>query len=202
MGMATDLTAATGVDLDAPTRRCRRRRAAIVAATVAVAAAAGLVASRAGPPDARVAVEGAAPSFDLARVGADEGERVRLADFAGRPLVVNFWASWCVPCRKEMPALQAVAERLEGRVVFIGINHQDGRRPAAEFQDEVGVRYPSGYDPDGAVAPNFGVVGLPTTVLVDARGRIVGRRLGEASVEELLVFVVDAFDIDAGGDSL
>ena len=79
-----------------------------------------------------------------------------------------------------------------------GINHQDGRSPAAEFQDEVEVRYPSGYDPDGAVARNFGVVGLPTTVLVDASGQMVGRRLREVSEEELLA-LVGAFRSDPGG---
>ena len=114
-------------------------------------------------------------------------------------MLFNLWATWCVPCRKEMPALQAASERLEGRVVFVGVNHQDGRSPAAEFEREVGVTYPSGYDPDGAVARDFGVVGLPTTVLVDARGRIVARSLGELTENELDELVAEAFGIEAGG---
>ncbi|MFP5370202.1 MAG: TlpA family protein disulfide reductase [Actinomycetes bacterium] len=199
--MATDLTADTPPTVDEPAVRPRRRRQLVIAAgalaVIGVGAAAGIGASRSTEAEDRVAVEGAAPSFDLERVGA-EGDRVRLADFAGRPVVVNFWASWCVPCRKEMPALQAAAERLEGRVAFVGINHQDGRSPAAEFEQEVGVTYPSGYDPDGGVARDFGVVGLPTTVLIDARGRIVARTLGELTENELDELVADAFGIEAG----
>ena len=112
--MATDLSAVTGGDVDPPTSRRRRRRAAItiVVARITVAAAAGLVASGAGRPVARVTAEGRRAHLRPAAVGADYGERVRLADFAGRPLLANFWASWCVPCRKEMPALQSPSSRL------------------------------------------------------------------------------------------
>ena len=95
--------------------------------------------------------------------------------------------------------MQAAAERLEGQVAFVGVNHQDGQGPAAEFEQEVGVTYPSGHDPDGGVARDFGVVGLPTTVLVDARGRIVARSLGALTDNELDELIVEAFGIDAGG---
>jgi len=200
--MATDLTLDTPANIEEPAGRPRRRRRLLIAAGVlaalTVGAAAGVGASRSSDPEDRVAVEGAAPAFHLPRVGA-EGDRVRLADFAGRPVVVNFWASWCVPCRKEMPALQAAAERLEGQVAFVGVNHQDGQGPAAEFEQEVGATYPSGYDPDGGVARDFGVVGLPTTVLVDARGRIVARSLGELTDNELDELIADAFGIHPRG---
>ena len=199
--MATDLTTYTPPSVDEPAVPPRRRQRLLVAggvlAVLAIGAVAGIGASQPTDPEDRVAVEGAAPAFDLPRVGAED-ERLRLADFAGQPMVVNFWASWCVPCRKEMPALQAAAERLQGRVAFVGVNHQDGQSPAAEFEREVGVTYPSGYDPDGAVARNFGVVGLPTTVLVDASGRIVARSLGELTETELDDLIADAFGIGEG----
>ena len=202
--MATDLTTHTPPSVDEPAVPPRRRRRLLVAggviAVLAIGAVAGIGASRSTDPDNGVAVEGAAPAFDLPRVGAED-ERLRLADFAGQPMVVNFWASWCVPCRKEMPALQAAAERLVGRVAFVGVNHQDGQSPAAEFEREVGVTYPSGYDPDGAVARDFGVVGLPTTVLVDVSGRIVARSLGELTENELDDLIADAFGIGEGGGS-
>ena len=202
--MATDLTTHTPPSVDEPAVPPRRRRRLLVAggviAVLAIGAVAGIGASRSTDPDNGVAVEGAAPAFDLPRVGAEDG-RLRLADFAGQPMVVNFWASWCVPCRKEMPALQAAAERLVGRVAFVGVNHQDGQSPAAEFEREVGVTYPSGYDPDGAVARDFGVVGLLTTVLVDASGRIVARSLGELTENELDDLITDAFGIGEGGGS-
>ena len=199
--MATDLTVPPDGGAVEP-RPGRRRRRIVVGSVVALAVAAAAVAAAvssgtAGGGD-RVAVEGETPGFDLPRVGSPD-ERVTLAEFAGRPLVVNFWASWCVPCRKEMPALQATAERLAGRVGFVGINHQDGATAAAEFEDEVGVTYPSGHDPDGAVARDYGVLGLPTTVLVDASGRIVARRLGEVTDDELAELIAEAFGIDIAG---
>jgi len=198
--MATDLTAPDDADQIVPPRRRHRRRVA-VAGVVALAAAVAAVATFLGgdpPVEDSVAIEGAAPDFDLPRVGAPQ-ERVTLAGTAGKPLVVNFWASWCVPCRKEMPALQAAAERLAGQVRFLGINHQDGAIAAADFEDDVGVTYPSGHDPDGGVARAYGVLGLPTTVLVDASGRIVARKLGEVTEDELADLLVDAFGIDISG---
>lgn len=176
----------------------RRRRILFGGAVVAlVTVAAGVLAAWRGGSDG-VTDEGPAPVFDLLRVGVD-GERVSLGDFTGRPVVVNFWASWCVPCREEMPALQATSERLAGRVAFVGINYQDTASSAADFEREVGAKYPSGLDGDGAVASRYAVQGLPTTVLVDARGRIVARVLGRVTQEKLLNLVDKAIGPDASG---
>lgn len=196
--MATDLTPDAAESVGTVTKPRRRRRALVAAALglLALGAAAGIGASRSTGATEGLAVEGLAPAFELSRVGVT-GERVRLADFDGQPLVVNFWASWCVPCRKEIPALQAAAARLEGLVGFVGINHLDTGEAASLFEREVGVTYPSGFDPDGAVARDYGVAGLPTTVLVDIEGRIVARRLGEISETELLRLVDEAFGMDA-----
>ena len=86
-------------------------------------------------------------------------------------------------------------------MAFVGINHLDASDDAAGFQREVGVSYPSGYDPDGAVAREWAVMGLPTTIVVDSGGRIVARRLGEVSEDELLGLLAEALDIDVGGRS-
>lgn len=198
MGLATDLTGPADAPPMKPPSRRWRRAALVLGVAVAISAVTGAaaIAGRAKPPADRVGVQGAAPSFDLPRVGAP-GDRVRLAEFRGRPLVVNFWASWCVPCRREMPALEAVADRLAGRVAFVGINHLDVARPAAEFQREFGVRYPSGFDPEGKVAPAYGVVGLPTTVLIDARGMILARHLGALTETALGDLIRRAFGIDS-----
>ena len=203
--MATDLTVDTAESEPgdaAVTRQRRRRRRALIAGLglLGLGAAAGVGASGSTGAADVVVVEGPAPSFVLSRVGV-AGEQIRLADFDGRPLVVNFWASWCVPCRKEMPALQAAAARLDGWVGFVGINHLDTREAASAFEREMGVTYPSGFDPDGAVARDYGVVGLPTTVLVDVDGRIVARRLGEISQAELLALVDEAFGRDTSGSA-
>ena len=178
-------------------RQGRRRVLAAVAAIIALSAVAAVIVTKPGS-DTPVAVkrEGAAPAFDLPRLGAP-GERVSLADFAGRPVVVNFWASWCVPCRKEMPAFQAVYERIGAKVAFVGVNHQDGRSAAEEFQAATGVRYPSGYDPQGKVAAAYGLFGLPTTVLIDD-GRIVARKVGEVTQRELEDLIRRAFGVEVG----
>ncbi len=94
-------------------------------------------------------------------------------------MVVNFWASWCVPCRREMPRLAGAARRLNRRVAFLGINYKDQRGDALAFARKTGVPYRSVIDRDGAIGDRYGIFGLPTTVFVDATGRIVGRYLGE-----------------------
>ena len=200
MGLAADLMDITEEPVPAApsAHPSRRRRVVMAVAGVAmVTAAAGVVAAWRGGSDG-VTDEGPAPAFDLPRVGMD-GERVSLGDFAGRPVVVNFWASWCVPCRQEMPALQATSERLAGRVAFVGINYEDTESSAADFQRDVGAKYPSGLDSDGEVASRYAVQGLPTTVLVDGRGRIVARVLGGVTQKKLLSLVDKAFGPDVSG---
>lgn len=98
---------------------------------------------------------------------------------------MNFFASWCVPCVKELPAFQAVAEATRGEVAFVGIDHQDSRRAAQELLEETGVEFPAGYDPEGNVARAYGFRGMPTSVFISAGGRILERRNGEMSGAEL-----------------
>lgn len=131
-----------------------------------------------------------AQGFDLPNL-REGGEPVRLADYRGRPVVVNFWASWCVPCRREMPAFQAVSKRMRGRVAFIGVNHQDSRKGGLALLAETGVTYPAGYDPDGAVAKAYGLIGMPSTIFVSADGEIVGRRTGGLTAAELERAITD-----------
>lgn len=168
-------------------RVARRRRAlTAMAAAVAVVVAAFLVLrpTPSGPSLAMAGDLGPAPGFDLENLR--EGDpRLRLADYRGRVVVVNVWASWCVPCRREMPAFEAVHQRYRDRVVFLGVNHQDSRRLALELVDETGVTYPSAYDPQGTVARSFGLFGMPTTLIVSPGGDLRLRRTGEMSRGEL-----------------
>jgi cytochrome c biogenesis protein CcmG/thiol:disulfide interchange protein DsbE len=126
----------------------------------------------------------AAPQFQLVDL-RDPTAQVALSDFRGRPVVVNFWASWCVPCRKEMPALEAVYEKVKDRIAFVGVNHRDARGDALAFLRETRVRYPVGFDPDGNTATAYGLVGIPTTIFIDESGREVERSLGKLSQDEL-----------------
>jgi len=119
--------------------------------------------------------------------------QVSLASLRGRPVVVNLWASWCVPCRKEMPALEAVYRQGRGRVAFIGVNHEDDRDAALKFVAKTGVTYPSGFDPRGKVATAYGLVGLPTTLCISADGRLLGRRTGAVTERELRATIVRFF---------
>ena len=125
-----------------------------------------------------------APGFRLSDV-SDETRSIALEDFRGRPVVLNFWASWCVPCRKEMPALQEMSEAVQDRIAFVGVNHQDSRGDAIAFLDETGVRFPAAYDPEGATATAYGLYGMPTTIFISPDGRILERHRGEISESEL-----------------
>lgn len=127
---------------------------------------------------------GLAPAVELANV-REGAPAVSLAALSGTPVVMNFFAAWCIPCATELPAFQAVADETKGRVAFLGIDHQDSRRAALELMEETGVTFPAGYDPEGKVARAYGLRGMPTTVFISAGGRILERRNGEMSGAEL-----------------
>jgi len=165
-----------------------------VAALAAAVLAGGLATSRflsrsTGGPRLTVTGGGVARPFRLPNVVAGQPD-VDLASLRGQPVVVNFWASWCVPCRQEMPALEAVHERVANRVVFVGVDHQDSRQDALQFLRQTRVRYPSGYDPAGSIAPSFGLFGLPSTIFMSPRGEVIERRTG-AFTEAQLQATVD-----------
>lgn len=161
-------------------------------ATIAVAGLGGAAALTSSGSDkdltgpARVtAGSGRAAAVELPDV-REGAPAVSLAALSGKPVVLNFFASWCIPCAKELPAFQAVADETKGRVAFLGIDHQDSRRAALELMEETGVTFPAGYDPEGKVARAYGLRGMPTTVFISAGGRILERRNGEMSGAELL----------------
>ncbi len=126
----------------------------------------------------------AAPTFSLPDL-RDPSRRIELAAYRGRPVVLNFWASWCVPCRREMPHLEEVHRAQGERVVFLGVNHQDGRAPARDLLAQTGVTYPSGHDPEGKVASAYRLLGMPSTVFISPSGKIVATRTGEMSRSQL-----------------
>ncbi len=111
------------------------------------------------------------------------GQTVRLGSFRGRVVVLNFWATWCAPCVHEMPSLDVLAARLKGpRFRLVALNEdRGGARVAAPFLARLKLNNIALYtDPDGAVQRALGVAGLPTTVVIDARGREVGRIIAPA----------------------
>jgi len=106
-------------------------------------------------------------------------------DLRGRPLVLNVWASWCVPCRTEMPAFQAVYLRARGTVGFLGVDYLDEVGAARRLVAATGVTYPLAADPKGTEALKLGVTALPTTLFFSADGVLRGRRFGALDADRL-----------------
>lgn len=114
-----------------------------------------------------------------------EGEQASLADYAGRPVVLNFFGSWCPPCVEEMPAFQEVHEELGDRVAFVGVAVNDSVEAAQGIVEKTGVTYDVGRDAAGRLFAAFGVVNMPSTFLISPEGGIVASRPGELSADEL-----------------
>ena len=120
-------------------------------------------------------VGGAAPEFSLETF---KGETVRLSDLRGKTVLVDFWASWCLPCRAEARDLEAAWKRQGDDVVFLGINIQDSKAEALKFIDEFGITFVNGQDPDGKVSVDYGVWGIPEAFFVSPTGRITYKHVG------------------------
>jgi len=164
----------------------RLRSPFAVAAIVGVAALLGLLAYGLGSTEPDRGIERAlgrgerpeAPGFELDRLsGAGEGS---LADHRGEVVVLNFWASWCDPCRAESPLLQRWHERMAevGGATVLGVDALDVTSDARAFVREFDLSYPMVRDPDGEVLADYGVVSYPETFVVDREGRIAASRRG------------------------
>lgn len=124
-----------------------------------------------------------------------DGPEVALDDLGSRPVLVNLWASWCAPCREEMPLLQQAYQRYGDRVGFLGVDTQDTRSAAVSFLADFGITYAHVVDADKRLLTELGAPGLPVTLAVDADGRIVDRQIGPMSaarLEELLTELATA----------
>lgn len=138
-----------------------------------------------------------APPFTLTLF---DGAVFRLEDLRGQVVFLNFWASWCPPCRAEARTLEAAWQQYRGAgVVFIGANIQDQEEPARAFIEEFGISYPNGMDRGSRIAIDYGVWGLPETFIIDRDGRITYKHVGAlgwatitAKLEEAMRGVVSA----------
>jgi cytochrome oxidase Cu insertion factor (SCO1/SenC/PrrC family) len=133
--------------------------------------------------------QGPAPDFSVTTL---DGRRVSLADYRGRPVVINFWASYCAPCRREMPMLQRVA-RAHPRMTLLLVDERDDRAAASAFVKDLGITSAVPFDSDGKAGDLYQVSGLPTTVFIRAEGSIEGRYVGETN-ERILSPHLSAID--------
>lgn len=124
-----------------------------------------------------------APGFTLDSLS--DGRVVSLSDFRGKPVVLNFWATWCGPCRQEMPIFESVWKEYKDKdVVFLGIDVQDDDDNARGFLERTGITYTNLYDPSGKVSGMYGVAALPATFFIDANGKIKAKNYGSLSGSE------------------
>ncbi|HDL49569.1 MAG TPA: TlpA family protein disulfide reductase [Actinobacteria bacterium] len=174
----------------------RRHRTLIAAAAIALALAAYFSAGADRPivgspdPDARVATD-----FKVDLI--DGGSFTLSAVLADRPVVINFWASWCPPCRQEMPDLEQVSRDVPG-VRFIGIAIDDTESNAASYVRQIGVTYPIAVDANYAISDAYGINVLPQTWLVTRNGTIVRTIQGAVTRESLTAYIKQDLGVSAG----
>lgn len=139
----------------------------------------------------RTSVGSDAPDFSLEVIhGGDPGNRIRLSDLQGKAVVLDFWASWCGPCKEQVPILDELAKRYqEENVVVVGVNTGDERDSAVQFLKARGVAYASVFDGTGQVAMSYGVRGLPTLMVLDRQGKIAAVRQGVVPKAELAALI-------------
>lgn len=153
-----------------------RRRWTLVVPVVAVAVL-GLASCGSGGG-------GAAALPDVPLTAMESGEVSSAADLGG-PALVNLWATYCAPCRAEMPAFQVVSDELDGIVRFVGVNQGEDGASAQAFLDEVGVTFDQYLDENGELADSLGIAALPATAVVDADGTVLTVHSGALDEQEI-----------------
>lgn len=167
--------------------RPRRRWLRLVAIMVPAALFFGVVAYATFTRSNRPGIGDTVPDFSAPLLGS-EGD-LALSDLRGKPVVLNFWASWCTPCDDEAPAFRAAAAAYGDRVQFLGVNARDARSDALAKLEEWGLGYPSVRDETGEIYSSFGLSGQPETFFIDAEGELVQHAAGpvfENDLEPLL----------------
>ena len=140
---------------------------------------------------------GAAPDFTLTvYAGYDGGlgkQQVRLSDLRGQVVFINFWASWCVPCRDEQPVLERAWKQYRNKgVVFLGVDYVDTEPAALEYLAEFDVTYPNGPDLGTRISPKYRIQGVPESFLIDRQGNIVWFKIAPISEAELVAELNEA----------
>ncbi len=125
---------------------------------------------------------GPAPDFTLTTF---DGQQVTLSDLEGKPVVVNFWASWCVECDKEMTLLEQTHQQYNGEVVFIGVDYLDTEPRAREYLAQYGITYATGQDLGSKISNAYNIQGVPETFFIGKDGTVRGLKIGPIESGEL-----------------
>jgi cytochrome c biogenesis protein CcmG, thiol:disulfide interchange protein DsbE len=155
----------------------------LLAAVVLFAAAPG-EAINAPPPATGKPV----PEFSLNSL---QGAAVKLADFKGQPVVINFWATWCAPCQAEMPLFERMSRALQGKVIFLAVNDDEAGPLVSSFVQTNGLSFPILLDPGGTITNRFYVQSYPTTFFMDVKGILRAQHIGQLD-ENLMVRYLEA----------
>ncbi len=155
----------------------------LAAALVSVGATVWFLAGRWSGGEAGTGVGQRAPDFTLVDL---DGRAIRLSDLRGEPVLLNFWATWCPPCRAEMPELARVAGEQQGNVRVVGVNLQGEPGEVRSFAAQAGVHFPILLDRDLAVAHNYLVRAIPTTYFLDRDGVIRDVQVGGMTRQRIL----------------
>jgi len=174
-------------------RRSRRRVIIFVAAGLFNAGLLALLASQLLVPASQGSAASIgplighpAPDFMLPLLSADPAPPIHLASLKGKPVMINFWASWCDVCRLEAPLLENTWQRTQSQgIVFLGIDYADTQSDGLNFLHQYGITYPNVTDTNGKVAINYGLTGVPETYFIDRRGIIVQKVIGELTEQTL-----------------
>jgi cytochrome c biogenesis protein CcmG, thiol:disulfide interchange protein DsbE len=131
-----------------------------------------------------------AEDFALRRLNGDGS--LRLSSMRGKVIVVNFWATWCIPCKREAPRFRAAHERFGNRVEFVGVDTADFSPDARDFLGRYGITYPNVRDPNRSVLDDYGGLPIPRTFVISPNWRVTGYIFGEVRTEELESAIEDA----------
>ena len=135
---------------------------------------------------------------DVEITALDGGERGRLSEIDG-PAVINLWATWCGPCRREIPDFEVIHQARGGEITFVGINIGDDRDDVVAFLEDVGATYDQYLDPEGFVSTELKATSMPTTLVINAEGVVTTRHLGPMDQDDLNEAIDEALASDTVG---
>ena len=132
-----------------------------------------------------------APDFTFTLLN---GKKVSLSDYRGKPLVLNFWATWCPPCREETPVLVKVSDKYDGDVQFLGVVQNDTKESAKKFAQEYKMNYSSGLDSTGDISNAYKIAGIPTSFFINGDGTVQASYIGAIDEATLVAYIEELME--------